>query len=56
MPSIPKECKLLWLAAVALCLLGLLGWMWTYEIWQQYAQYLPRSPRPASGSIYPLAG
>ena len=54
MPSTPKEWRFVWLTAVALCVLGLLGWLWICEIWEQYAQYLPRSPRPVTGNIYPL--
>ena len=50
----PKKDRLLWLAAAALAIVGLLGWIWTYELWDQYFQYLPRSPNPATGSIYPL--
>ena len=54
MTSIPKKDRLLWLAAATLSIVGLLGWIWTYGIWDQYFQYLPRSPNPATGSIYPL--
>ena len=55
MTSIPKKDRLLWLAAAALCLAGLLGWIWTFGIWDHYFQFLPRSPNPAAGRIYPLS-
>lgn len=54
MSFIPKEDRLLWLTAAALCLVGFLGWLWAYEIWDQYYQYLPHSPNPATGNIYAL--
>jgi hypothetical protein len=54
MSPIPKKDRLLWLAAVALCVAGLLGSLWGYEIWYQYYQYLPRSPNLATGNIYSL--
>jgi hypothetical protein len=54
MSSVPKEGRLLWLAAVALCIAGLIGWLWACEIWDQYYDYLPRLPNPVTGNIYPL--
>jgi hypothetical protein len=52
---VPTKDRLLWLAAVAVCSVGLLGWFWGYyEIWIQYSQHLPRSPNPASGNLYAL--
>ena len=54
MPSVPKKERVLWLAAAALCGLGLLSWLWACQIWDQYYDYLPRSPNPVTGNIYPL--
>ena len=54
MLSIPKKDRLLWLAAVALCVLGLIGWLWACDIWDEYYDYLPRSLHPATGNVYPL--
>ena len=54
MSWIPRCDRLLWVAAVVLACVGLLGWFSGYEIWMQYSQHLPRFPNAAAGSIYPL--
>ena len=42
------------MASIVLFLVGILGVCWSTTIWYQYADNLPRSPNPVTGSIYPL--
>jgi hypothetical protein len=39
--------------SMALCGLGLTGWVWAMSVYQSYLD-LPSSPNSATGSIYPL--
>src|SRR5579863_10008240 len=41
-------------AAIAIALVGLAGWIWSAQLEFHYQETLPRSPNPATGSIYPL--
>jgi len=49
-----KKARCLWLAAATLCIVGLLAWLWASQIWDQYYDYLPRSPNTTTGNIYYL--
>ena len=49
----PKIERILWYAAVAICLAGALGWLRAMAFWDQYGS-LPHSPNPATGNIYSL--
>ena len=40
--------------SIALCGLGLSGWVWAMSVYQSYLN-LPSSPNSAKGSIYPLS-
>ncbi len=48
-----RRVKRLW-RAIALCILipGTIAWFYTWALWSGYT-YLPRSPIPAAGRIYP---
>lgn len=50
----PKREKLLRIASITLCVAGLLGALWSMAIYNLYFDNLPRSPNPATGSLYPL--
>jgi hypothetical protein len=49
-----KGARVVWYAAITLCTVGLLASSWTYQIWDQYYDELPRTANPATGNVYPL--
>ncbi len=48
-----KAERILKYTSMALCGLGLTGWVWAMSVYQSYLD-LPSSRNPAAGSIYPL--
>jgi hypothetical protein len=45
----------IWKLATSLtAIVGLVGWLWSSQIWFDYQRTLPRSPNVAAGRIYPL--
>lgn len=48
-----KAKRILKYASMALCGLGLAGWVWAMSIYQSYLD-LPSSPNNTTGNIYPL--
>lgn len=49
-----EKLRILKVAAVVLCLIGLAGGIWSFAIWNQYLINLPRSPDSTTGRVYPL--